>query len=148
MPYVIFLALAPTATAHLARPGVMDAVMEALQALTALGLPEDFARLFVQRLSHLLTLREAGILRAAHGPPRGLALRRVNRHLHNGARIDDRHPLYPKSPPCGRRRSKTTDDLTRPTRLEMSMYVAARRYMSERSGPYATRPPASTNSLR
>lgn len=75
MTYAIFLRLARAATAHLGRPGVMDAVTEAarggrppaVEALTALGLPDDFARLFVQRLQYLLTLREAGILRGA-GP--------------------------------------------------------------------------------
>ncbi len=75
MTYAIFLRLAPAATAHLAQGGVMDAVMEALrggrppavEALTGRGLPEEFARLFVQRLGYLLRLREAGILRGA-GP--------------------------------------------------------------------------------
>lgn len=75
MTYVIFLALAPSATAQLARLGVMDAVMAAMrggrapgvETLTALGLPDDFARLFAERLRYLLTLREAGILRGA-GP--------------------------------------------------------------------------------
>ena len=75
MTCVIFLRLAPTATANLGRSGVMDAVAEAaragrppsVEALTALGQPEEFARLFVQRLGYLLQLREAGILRAA-GP--------------------------------------------------------------------------------
>ncbi|HYB72473.1 MAG TPA: YciI family protein [Candidatus Sulfotelmatobacter sp.] len=71
----IFLRLAPAATANLSRPGVMDAVAEAARggsapsvaALTALGQPEEFARLFVERLAYLLRLREAGILRGA-GP--------------------------------------------------------------------------------
>lgn len=75
MTYVIFLSLAPAATAQLARPGVMDTVMEAMRGgqppaverLTALGIGPDFAGLFVQRLQYLLTLREAGILRGA-GP--------------------------------------------------------------------------------
>lgn len=75
MIYVIFLSLAPSATAELARPGVMDAVMEAMRGgrppaverLTALGLAEDFAGLFVERLRYLLMLREASILRGA-GP--------------------------------------------------------------------------------
>jgi len=75
MTYVIFLSLAPSATAQLTRPGVMDAVMKALrdgrtpavEPLTALGLPGDFARLFVERLRYLLELREAGSLLAA-GP--------------------------------------------------------------------------------
>lgn len=75
MNYVIFLRLAPTATANLQRPGVMDAVAEAARAgaapsldvLTRLGQPPDFAYLFVQRLTYLLGLRAAGILRAA-GP--------------------------------------------------------------------------------
>jgi len=73
--YAVFLRLAPAATAHLRRPGVMEAVMEAARggqpppvgALTRLGQPEDFAHLFVQRLGYLLRLREAGILRGA-GP--------------------------------------------------------------------------------
>ncbi|HEY7678337.1 MAG TPA: YciI family protein [Candidatus Methylomirabilis sp.] len=72
---VIFLRLAPAATTNLSRPGVMDAVAEAaregrapsLADLTALGQPEEFARLFVERLAYLLRLREAGILRGA-GP--------------------------------------------------------------------------------
>ncbi len=38
-----------------------------MAALTALGQPEEFARLFVERLAYLLRLREAGILRGA-GP--------------------------------------------------------------------------------
>ena len=75
MIYAIFLRLAPEATTHLGRPGVMDAVGEAarggqipaVEALMALGQPEPFARLFVQRLGYLLRLREAGILRGA-GP--------------------------------------------------------------------------------
>ncbi len=75
MTYAIFLRLAPAATAHLARPGVMEAVTEAaregrapaVSALTALGVPGDFTRTFVQRLEYLLRLREAGILRGA-GP--------------------------------------------------------------------------------
>ena len=75
MIYAIFLRLAPEATTHLGRPGVMDAVGEAgrggqtptVEALMALGQPEPFARLFVQRLSYLLRLREAGIVRGA-GP--------------------------------------------------------------------------------
>ena len=73
--YVIFLRLAPSATANLQLPGVMDAVAEAsgagaapsLDVLTRLGQPADFAYLFVQRLRYLLGLRAAGILRAA-GP--------------------------------------------------------------------------------
>jgi len=73
--YVIFLRLAPTATANLQRPGVMDAVAEAARAgaapsldvLTRLGQPAVFANLLVQRLTYLLSLRAAGILRAA-GP--------------------------------------------------------------------------------
>jgi uncharacterized protein YciI len=73
--YAIFLRLAPAATAHLSHPGVMDAVAgaaregraPAVAELLALGQPEDFARLFVQRLGYLLRLREAGILRGA-GP--------------------------------------------------------------------------------
>src|SRR5574341_1466458 len=75
MIYAIMLRLAPEATTHLGRPGVMEAVGEAaregrtpsVEGLTALGQPEPFARLLVQRLSYLLRLREAGILRAA-GP--------------------------------------------------------------------------------
>ena len=79
MTCVIFLRLAPTATANLARPSVMEAVMEgarggrppAAEALMALGLAEEFTRLFVQRLGYLLQLRAAGILRGA-GPFAGL----------------------------------------------------------------------------
>ena len=79
MIYAIFLRLAPTATTNLARPGVMDAVLEAAregrppaaETLAALSLPEDFIGLFVQRLGYLLRLREAGILRGA-GPFAGL----------------------------------------------------------------------------
>ena len=75
MIYAIFLRLAPAATANLARPGVMEAVAEAacggqpppLKDLMALGQPEDFARLFVQRLGYLMRLRQAGIVRGA-GP--------------------------------------------------------------------------------
>ncbi len=75
MTCVILFQLAPTATANLSRPGVMEAVAEAARAgqppsltdLTALAQPEDFARLFVQRLGYLMRLREAGILRGA-GP--------------------------------------------------------------------------------
>jgi uncharacterized protein YciI len=75
MVYALFLRLAPEATKHLSRPGVMEAVGEAarggqpppVQDLVALGQPEPFARLFVQRLGYLLRLREAGILRGA-GP--------------------------------------------------------------------------------
>lgn len=75
MTYAIFLRLAPAATANLSRPGVMDAVMQAARGgrapavadLTALGQPEEFARLFVERLQYLLRLRGAGILRGA-GP--------------------------------------------------------------------------------
>jgi len=75
MTYVIFLSLAPAATAELARPGVMDLVMEAMRGgrppaverLTALGVAADFAAVFVERLQYLATLREAGILRGA-GP--------------------------------------------------------------------------------
>jgi uncharacterized protein YciI len=75
MTYVIFLALAPAATAELARPGVMEAVIGAMRngrppdvdRLIALGLAADFAGLFVERLRYLLGLREAGILRGA-GP--------------------------------------------------------------------------------
>ena len=73
--YVIFLRLAPTFTANLTRPGVMDAVTAAAreghapaaETLAALGLSEDFNRLFIERLGYLLRLRQAGILRAA-GP--------------------------------------------------------------------------------
>lgn len=79
MTYVVFLRLAPSATEELARPGVMDAVMEAARggqppavgSLTRLGQPEAFARLFVERLGYLLRLRGAGILRGA-GPFAGL----------------------------------------------------------------------------
>ena len=79
MTYVIFLRLAPAATTNVSRPGVMDAVMEAARGgqapsvgdLEALGQPEEFARLFVQRLGYLLKLHEAGILRGA-GPFAGL----------------------------------------------------------------------------
>jgi uncharacterized protein YciI len=71
----IFLRLAPEATAHLSRPGVMEAIAAGARAgqppslhdLVALGHPEPFARLLVQRLAYLLRLREAGILRGA-GP--------------------------------------------------------------------------------
>lgn len=79
MIYAIFLRLAPAATTNVSRPGVMEAVMEAARGgqapsvgdLVALGQPEGFARLFVQRLGYLLKLREAGILRGA-GPFAGL----------------------------------------------------------------------------
>lgn len=75
MIYVIFLSLAPSVTAELARPGVMDAVMQAmrggrppaLERLTALGVAPGFGEVFVERLQYLLMLREAGILRGA-GP--------------------------------------------------------------------------------
>jgi uncharacterized protein YciI len=73
--YVIFLRLAPSFAAHLARPGVIDAIREgasegrppALETLVELGLPADFAGLFVERLAYLLRLREAGVLLSA-GP--------------------------------------------------------------------------------
>jgi uncharacterized protein YciI len=51
------------AVAEAAREGRAPAVAD----LTALGQPEEFARLFVERLAYLLCLREAGILRGA-GP--------------------------------------------------------------------------------
>jgi uncharacterized protein YciI len=77
--YVIFLRLAPAFTAKLTRPGVMDAVTDAAReglpptadALAALGLPEDFIRLFIERLSYLIRLPHDGVLRAA-GPFAGL----------------------------------------------------------------------------
>ncbi|MES1147754.1 MAG: YciI family protein [Bradyrhizobium guangdongense] len=76
--YVIFLRLAPAFTANLARSGVMDAVTSAardardarapsVEALVALGVDEDFARLFVERLGYLLRLRRHGVLLSA-GP--------------------------------------------------------------------------------
>ena len=75
MMSAVFLRLAPEATAQLSRPGVMEAIAAAARAgqapstqdLMALGHPEPFARLLVQRLGYLLRLREAGILRGA-GP--------------------------------------------------------------------------------
>lgn len=73
--YVIFLRLAPAFTANLARPGVMEVVKlaaaegraPAVAELTALGVPEDFARLFAERLAYLIALRVQGILVSA-GP--------------------------------------------------------------------------------
>ena len=75
MIFVLFVRLAPTAATNLGRPGVMDAVIEAargggppaVETLVRLGQPEDFARLFARRLAYLLSLRHAGLLRAA-GP--------------------------------------------------------------------------------
>ncbi len=75
MTCAVFLRLAPEATRYLCRPGVMEAIAAAARGgqtpsvgeLVALGQPEPFARLLVQRLGYLLRLREAGILRGA-GP--------------------------------------------------------------------------------
>jgi len=73
--YVIFLRLASSFAANLARPGVMDAVKEAasegrsptVETLARLGLPADFVSLFIERLRYLLQLRQAGVLLSA-GP--------------------------------------------------------------------------------
>ena len=73
--FVIFLRLTPAFTANLARSGVMDAVASGagdgrapdIETLTALGVDEDFARRFVERLGYLLRLRERGVLISA-GP--------------------------------------------------------------------------------
>lgn len=73
--YVIFLRLAPLATANLSRPGVMEKVAEAARHdavpaaddLLACGQPEEFARRFIYRLEYLLELRRVGILKGA-GP--------------------------------------------------------------------------------
>jgi uncharacterized protein YciI len=78
--YVIFLRLAPAFAANLARPGVMDAVKAAAgedrapaaETLAALGVPADFARIFIERLGYLLRLRHAGVLLSA-GPFADLA---------------------------------------------------------------------------
>ncbi len=104
MLYVIFLRLAPAATANLSRPGIMDAVAAAAREgrapavteLTARGQPEDFARVFVERLGYLLRLREAGILRGA-GPfadlKEGMYLCNVS-HEREARRILEEDPFY------------------------------------------------------
>ncbi len=104
MTYAIFLRLAPAVTTNASRPGVMDAVAEAarqgraptVEALAALGLPEAFARLFVERLGYLLRLREAGILRAA-GPfadlKEGMYVCNVP-HEREARRIVEEDPFY------------------------------------------------------
>ena len=102
--YVIFLRLAPAFTANIARPGVMDAVAAAAregrtpapEALIALGVAADFARVFVERLGYLIELREAGVLRAA-GPfddlTEGIYICNV-RDASEARRILERDPLY------------------------------------------------------
>lgn len=73
--YAILLKLSPEFTAQIARPGVGAAVAKAAGAgraptvrdLVNLGQTEEFARLFSERLSYLVRLHQAGVLRAA-GP--------------------------------------------------------------------------------
>jgi uncharacterized protein YciI len=102
--YVIVLRLAPAFAENLARPGVMDAVARAAQAgcaptaetLAALGVPADFASVFIERLGYLLRLRDAGVLRAA-GPFADLAegLYVCNaRDESEARRVLEQDPLY------------------------------------------------------
>ncbi len=102
--YAIVLKLSPEFTAQIALPGALGAVASAAQAghaptvqqLVALGQTEKFAQLFVERLSYLLRLRQAGILREA-GPFEDL---KEGMYLCNAAdegearRVLQQDPLY------------------------------------------------------